>query len=320
MSGSPSPLVSIIIPTYNRKPYLKEALESVFNQTHRNLEVIIVDDASTDGTAELVEELIADEPRARLIRKDRNQGACHSRNLGLDAATGTYIKFFDSDDVLLPQAIERQLAHFAENPNADLVACQTTIIEEDKVVDIDRPWGELAGDPRLRFLGHYVNWITGASLLSVQKLREVGTRWDEDLKVNQDYDFHLFVLLHGMKAAMVDETLFLLRRTSGEHISSIWDSRRYHALYQIAQKAERLLGSEITSEDRRALARPYLECIRAAVRYRDLGLYRQARRAFYAVAPADLRGAARAVTFMTLTMRRVRHMNPRLQRRFGLTL
>lgn len=102
------PLVSVIIPTYNRAHCLGRAIRSVLSQTHRNLELIIADDASTDDTEAMVRAI--PDPRVVYVRQAKNQGASAARNLGLAEARGEYIAFQDSDDEWLLDKIEMQLA------------------------------------------------------------------------------------------------------------------------------------------------------------------------------------------------------------------
>jgi len=101
-------LVSVIIPTYNRARCLRRAIRSVLSQTHRNLELIIADDASTDDTASLVESI--DDPRVVYVCQKRNMGASAARNLGLDVARGFFVAFQDSDDEWLLDKLEEQIA------------------------------------------------------------------------------------------------------------------------------------------------------------------------------------------------------------------
>ncbi len=101
------PLVSVIIPVYNVLPYLREALDSVINQTYKNLEILIVDDGSTDGSGEICDEYLSD-PRVVVIHQE-NKGLSGARNTGLDRMTGEYVAFLDSDDAFMPEMIEKML-------------------------------------------------------------------------------------------------------------------------------------------------------------------------------------------------------------------
>jgi glycosyltransferase involved in cell wall biosynthesis len=112
-----APLVSVVLPTFNRQRVLGRAITSVLGQTYRNLELIVVDDGSTDGTGELVGTMA--DPRVRLVRKGRREGAAKARNDGIRAAAGELIAFQDSDDEWLSTKLERQVA-LLENSSADV--------------------------------------------------------------------------------------------------------------------------------------------------------------------------------------------------------
>lgn len=121
MEANAQPLVSIIIPTYNYGAHIAEAIESCLRQTHPNLEIIVVDDGSTDNTAEAVAALSATNPgRIRYLRQD-NAGAAAARNRGMAEARGEFITFLDSDDLLTPDAIEVRLRALRENPDIGVV-------------------------------------------------------------------------------------------------------------------------------------------------------------------------------------------------------
>ncbi len=107
------PLVSVIIPVYNVLPYLREALDSVINQTYKNLEILVVDDGSTDGSGEVCDEYLSD-PRVIVIHQE-NKGLSGARNTGLDRMTGEYVAFLDSDDAFMPEMIEKMLDAMVRN-------------------------------------------------------------------------------------------------------------------------------------------------------------------------------------------------------------
>lgn len=113
-------MISVILPVYNRKNTVRKAVESVLNQTERDVECIVVDDASTDGTAEVLAEIR--DSRLHVIRLTENGGACHARNVGIKAAKGAYIAFQDSDDCFHPDKLARQWSFLTET-GADVVFC-----------------------------------------------------------------------------------------------------------------------------------------------------------------------------------------------------
>ena len=113
-------LIPVIIPTYNRAHLIKRSVESVLNQTYKNLELIIVDDGSTDNTKEVIDSI--NDGRIVYIKQE-NQGACAARNHGIDIAKGEYIAFHDSDDVWHLDKLEKQLNTLKQH-NADVVSCK----------------------------------------------------------------------------------------------------------------------------------------------------------------------------------------------------
>lgn len=111
------PLVSVVIPTYNRDKYINETIESVLAQTYPNIEIIVIDDGSTDNTKEVVAQYV---PKIQYVwQKNSERGA--SRNHGLRLAKGEFISFLDSDDLWLPDKIEEDINFFRKNPSVGLV-------------------------------------------------------------------------------------------------------------------------------------------------------------------------------------------------------
>lgn len=123
--GKGSPLISVIVPVYNVRPYLEEALESVIHQTYRNLDIILIDDGSEDGSGEICDRYAKTDPRTRVIHQ-RNQGLSAARNTGLDAIRGEYVSFLDSDDAFRPEMIETLWKALARE-QADMVLCKIAL-------------------------------------------------------------------------------------------------------------------------------------------------------------------------------------------------
>ena len=117
-------LVSVIVPVYNVEQYLAECLDSILASTYQNLEIIIVDDGSPDRCPEICDEYAQKDSRLRVIHQD-NRGLSSARNAGLQIATGEFIAFVDSDDIISPIMYE-ELVGVIQKENADLVACEST--------------------------------------------------------------------------------------------------------------------------------------------------------------------------------------------------
>lgn len=115
------PLVSVIIPTYNRGRLILNSVTSVLNQTYKNIELIVVDDCSTDNTEEILKSI--NDSRIKYVKLEKNSGACIARNKGIELSTGEFIAFNDSDDLWLPEKINSQLDFLYEN-NAEISFCK----------------------------------------------------------------------------------------------------------------------------------------------------------------------------------------------------
>jgi len=136
MIGAP-PLISVIIPTYNRERHLPQCLGSVLSQTYSNLEAIVIDDGSTDGTPDLMAEIQARDQRVRYLQKP-NGGVSSARNMGIRAAQGELIALLDSDDAWLPWKLELQQAALQALPNAGMIWTDMASINEQGLQIHDR--------------------------------------------------------------------------------------------------------------------------------------------------------------------------------------
>jgi glycosyltransferase involved in cell wall biosynthesis len=115
------PLVTVIMPTHNRASKIGGALESLLNQSYRNLEVVVVDDASSDDTYKVLTEMQAEDPRLVLLRNEKNLGCSGARNRGLRVATGDYLAFLDDDDEYLPDSIAIRVSMLLNDPQIDVL-------------------------------------------------------------------------------------------------------------------------------------------------------------------------------------------------------
>lgn len=122
-------LVSVITPSYNSSPFIKETIESVQTQSYANWEMIIVDDQSKDDSVHVIKQYIKKDPRIKLITLDQNAGAARARNIALKEAQGDYIAFLDSDDLWLPTKLEEQVA-FMQKDNLAFSFTSYSLIDE----------------------------------------------------------------------------------------------------------------------------------------------------------------------------------------------
>lgn len=123
------PLVSVVMPSYNSEKYIPEAIHSVIAQTYENWELLIIDDGSTDSTANIVKQFSDIDSRITLYSNSKNMGVALTRNKGMDLAKGSWIALLDSDDVWHKDKLEKQL-ELAKKAGADIVYCSYCLIDK----------------------------------------------------------------------------------------------------------------------------------------------------------------------------------------------
>lgn len=122
--------ISVIVPVYNVETYLPQCINSIVNQLFTHLEIILVNDGSTDGTGKICDDFAAKDPRITVIHQ-KNGGVSIARNVGSEAATGEYITFVDSDDWLEAEMYERMVMELKKNPHLDMIMCDTVLVSDD---------------------------------------------------------------------------------------------------------------------------------------------------------------------------------------------
>lgn len=121
-------LVSVIMPLYNAEQYVRESIDSVLNQTYKNIELIVIDDCSSDGSLKIAKEYECADERVRVIHNEHNIGVAKTRNIGMDMSNGEYIAFIDSDDVWICSKLEKQLKSMSQ-AGANWGFCSYSIID-----------------------------------------------------------------------------------------------------------------------------------------------------------------------------------------------
>ena len=225
-----APKVSVIMSVYNGEKFLKEAVESILNQTFSDYEFIIINDGSTDHTPQVLASF--DDPRLVIVNQD-NRGLAISLNRGIRLAKGTYIARMDADDVSEPTRLERQVEVLDRNSDVVLVACWHKVIDEKGNVLAHR---RLPTDGRqlARLLMHDNPICHGSVLMRKEAVEAVGL-YDENLRYAQDYDLWLRMLRKGYSFSIVPEFLYRYR-ISPESVAKLYLQRRYAALIKRGQK------------------------------------------------------------------------------------
>lgn len=188
------PKVSVVIPVYNQEKYIQECVESVLNQNHKNLEIIVVDDGSTDATPEILKKF---GERIKYIRQD-NQGPSSALNNGLRYGKSLFVGWLGSDDIYLPDLIELQVKKFQEDSSLALIYTDYVIINSEgkelRVVSCPCPSPEQFATTLLAG-----NFINGSTVLMRKECHEKVGYYDENLKASVDGDMWFRLLKHGFK-------------------------------------------------------------------------------------------------------------------------
>lgn len=214
-------LVSIVLPTYNGSKFIKESIDSCLNQTYKNIELIIVNDCSTDNTEELIQSY--HDERIVYVKNDQNQKLPKSLNIGFSKANGTYLTWTSDDNFYVNNAIEKMVTHL-ENKKVDLVYAPYKTINETGKVDGFREVGEIK---------HILkDNIVKACFLYTKEIQHTLKGYGTDLFLVEDYDFWIRAAYNNFKFGKLEEELYYYRF----HDASLTETRRKEisaALYKL---------------------------------------------------------------------------------------
>lgn len=219
------PIVSVVVANYNGERYLAESLRSILAQSLTELEVLLVDDASTDRSVAIAEAMAARDPRLHILRRTSNAGPGAARNCALTLARGAWIAIVDSDDFIHPERF-RRLVDAAEAEGADIVADDQLMFQDDHRA----PPRRLLDGP----LASGASWITPIQYIESNRLFARATPlgylkplirasvlaahrvcYNEDLRIAEDYDLIVHLLARGARFRLLPELLYFYRQRQG---------------------------------------------------------------------------------------------------------
>jgi glycosyltransferase involved in cell wall biosynthesis len=238
------PQLSVVVPTYNRAWCLAEALDSVLAQDVAGVELIVVDDGSTDGTPQL----LAGYGGAIRILRQENRGVSAARNAGIAAARGGLVAFLDSDDVWLPGKLWAQVDFFAAHPEALICQTEELWVKDGRRVNPGRRHRKRGGmifEPSLELC-----LVSPSAVMMRRELFERVGRFDEALPACEDYDLWLRVSLRH-PIHLIETPLIVKRGGHSDQLSRGWGLDRY----RIASILKLLEGGDLTDGQRRAAVR-----------------------------------------------------------------
>jgi glycosyltransferase involved in cell wall biosynthesis len=219
-----APLVSVVLATYNRWPMVRAAVESVLAQTYKSLELIIVDDGSTDGT---LRSLSGCDARARIVRQER-KGVAAARNAGVEIAHGKYIAFLDSDDLWLPNKLAVQTEFMEQHPGVVISQTQEIWLRHGVRVNPKNKHQKPSGDIFRRSLDLCL--VSPSAVMMTRKLFTTIGGFDEAFPVCEDYDLWLRIAVdHSVE--LIDIPLVIKRGGHADQLSrSMWGMDRFRIL------------------------------------------------------------------------------------------
>ncbi|MBQ9487032.1 MAG: glycosyltransferase [Selenomonadaceae bacterium] len=252
-----TPYFSVIVPMYNVQRYIKLCIDSILNQTFKDFEIIIVDDASTDDSYKICNERYGDNEKVRIIRQEKNQGQGPARNNGIANALGKYIYFLDSDDLIMVDTLEK-IHEVAEKTDADVIRAAgyfVTYQDDDKPIEVSKMkkiWdrynteGFLKEDKYYRLVEHYHNHGNFTTVWLCCYKREFLKRHSIKFEaiISEDELFTIEIYCYAEKYYVMHNSFYVYRRHSGTTMTNYNYNRikrAFKAVLTMASKLERAL-------------------------------------------------------------------------------
>lgn len=227
------PKVSVLMPAYNSEAFVAEAIESILNQTYTDFEFIIINDGSTDKTAEIIDKYAKNDSRIKFINNHKNQGLIAVLNQGLDLCTGEYVARMDSDDISMPQRFEKQVQYMDEHQEVGILGTWIDFFPTTTMQGVGHHKKNIAVMDVLR--GWCVNHPTVMMRKSV--LTKHALRYRADFIAAEDYDLWAQAV-RVTKIENLQETLLRYRF----HEASVTNTAKNKALESVEKTKKELLN------------------------------------------------------------------------------
>jgi len=261
------PMISFVIPIYNGKEYVRNCLDSILAMELDLFEVVLIDDGSTDGSAEIFCAYAEKYPFIRLERQE-NTGPSAARNRGLDLSRGEYIAFFDADDYINPAALRKTIAQLREYPEAELWASDFCRVADngcvlDRVYQIDDTMEPILAEGYLRqFLRRQdCVWNVWRYLFKREFLVRNRLRFIEGVDCAEDLEFMVRALTKAKKLAFFHNPYYFYRVNYGETLTRRYSAKRIGHLTEMLQSSAVYLSGQSTNEAQALLDKIGLEFI-----------------------------------------------------------
>ncbi|WP_231461811.1 glycosyltransferase family 2 protein [Pedobacter sp. Leaf132] len=253
--ASSAELVSVIIPAYNAEQTIVETLNSVYAQTHKNLEVIVVNDGSTDNTLSILEKY----SNPVKILSTENKGVSHARSFGFKHAKGDYIQYLDADDLLKPKKIELQLeALITHNADVAYGDWQKFRAENNETIISETIKREIEGDLEIALFTYF--WCPPAAILYSKIICEQ-LKWNENLPVIQDARYFLDAGIAKGKFVYTNGIMAQYRTGQANSLSKKSDLNFVRDLYENTKAVYAVWKVDINIDKKRAIIKSLRHCI-----------------------------------------------------------
>ncbi|MCM3023154.1 glycosyltransferase family 2 protein [Heyndrickxia ginsengihumi] len=236
------PLVSVVIPTYNRGHLIETTINSVLNQTYKNFELIVVDDASTDNTESIVNSI--NDERIRYIRLDKNTKGKRPRNVGINLSKGEYIAFLDSDDLWLPRKLEKQLEFIYSTgmEKADIM-CFTGLIIKNHFKEVYHKNKPYNNENIMEYILVGRNEVQTSTYMISSSIAKK-TLFDETLKKHQDWDFCLRLKKNHTTFLCLPDCLTVWNIDNNDRITNSYKNEQVSLDWLISKESELTIKSQ----------------------------------------------------------------------------
>lgn len=234
-----NPLISFVVPVFNVEEYLEQCVSSILNQTYRNIEVILVDDGSTDNSGNICDSFSKTDKRVHVIHKS-NGGLSSARNAGLRVVSGKYLIFTDSDDFVSPKMAETMFETISST-DSDLVLCGFAYTDEAGNVTTQFNEDNTPGEYKTDFLLSRIaaGWTFGAIAWNKLYRKELfDNLWFAEGKISEDEYIAHRLLARVMKAVIIPDVFCFYRQRTGSIINSSFNPRKLNSLDAFIDRVE----------------------------------------------------------------------------------
>lgn len=233
-------LASVVVPVYNVEDFLSECIDSIINQSHTNVEIILVNDGSTDSSGELCDRYAKDDKRIRVFHQ-QNEGVSSARNNGINNARGDYITFVDADDAIHYDYVKNLLDDLITSDSTtvttaakDTASRQINLLSEpvkdDEItlMSIDDTLLEL-------YRGDLEGARNGVQMFSLKMLNENGIRYNENMAIGEDFDFFARAILASNKVVVDKRRMYFYRSNPSSAMTQTFSRKHFDAIKNIEQ-------------------------------------------------------------------------------------